>query len=140
MGNYDALGFIKTKKTTTANTSTTEGKIKKRINEVIHQTLLDEFPQFYHNMDTSTIIKQGKDGKVENMMDDNGYRLLIPIDDTVTLTNGKNKLVLANAVRVSDPQIYLKGIKNWICEYVKLSGKTHTWNNEEEKFMEHKTK
>ena len=71
MGNYDALGFEKTKKTTTANTSTTEGKIKKRINEVIHKTLLDEFPQFYHDMDTSTIIKQGKDGKVENMMDDN---------------------------------------------------------------------
>ena len=35
MGNYDVLGFERAKKTTTANTHTTEGKIKKRINEIM---------------------------------------------------------------------------------------------------------
>ena len=52
--------------------------------------------------------------------------------------HGNNKEVLANAVRVSDPQIYLKGIKNWICEYIRLGGKTHTWNKKDGKFTQTK--
>ena len=136
---YDALGFEKAKTTTrNAQVSTIEGKIKKRINEVIHETLTTEFPQYFHNLDSTTIMKQDKEGKLTDMMEDSGFRLLIPVDDKVVLTNGKNKEVLANAVRVSDPQIYLKGIKNWICEYIRLGGKTHTWNKEDGKFTQTK--
>ena len=136
---YDALGFEKAKTTTRkAQTSTIEGKIKTRINEVIHETLTTEFPQYFHNLDSTTIMKQDKEGKLTDMMEDSGYRLLIPVDDKVVLTNGNNKEVLANAVRVSDPQIYLKGIKNWICEYIRLGGKTHTWNKKDGKFTQTK--
>ena len=136
---YDALGFEKAKTTTrNAQVSTIEGKIKKRINEVIHETLTTEFPQYFHNLDSTTIMKQDKEGKLTDMMEYSGYRLLIPVDDKVVLTNGKNKEVLANAVRVSDPQIYLKGIKNWICEYIRLGGKTHTWNKVDGKFTQTK--
>jgi len=136
---YDALGFEKAKTTTRkAQTSTIEGKIKTRINEVIHETLTTEFPQYFHNLDSTTIMKQDKEGKLTDMIEDSGYRLLIPVDEKVVLTNGKNKEVLANAVRVSDPQIYLKGIKNWVCEYIRLGGKTHTWNSKDGKFTQTK--
>ena len=136
---YDALGFEKAKTTTRkAQTSTIEGRIKTRINEVIHETLTTEFSQYFHNLDSTTIMKQDKEGKLTDMMEDSGYRLLIPVDDKVVLTNGNNKEVLANAVRVSDPQIYLKGIKNWICEYIRLGGKTHTWNKKDGKFTQTK--
>ena len=132
---YDALGFEKAKTTTRkAQTSTIEGRIKTRINEVIHETLTTEFPQYFHNLDSTTIMKQDKEGKLTDMIEDSGYRLLIPVDEKVVLTNGNNKEVLANAVRVSDPQIYLKGIKNWVCEYIRLGGKTHTWNSKDGKF------
>ena len=137
---YNALGFTKSTTTRKATTSTIEGKIKARINEVIHDTLLSEFPQYYHNLDTTTIMKQDKDGTLKDMMEDSGYRLLIPVNDKVILKNGNNKEVLANAVRVSDPQIYLKGIKNWVCEYIRLGGKTHTWSDKTSKFVESSTK
>ena len=135
---YNALGFTKSTTTRKATTSTIEGKIKARINEVIHETLLNEFPQYLHNLDSTTIMKQDKEGNLLDMAEDSGYRLLIPVDDQVILKNGKNKEVLGNAVRVSDPQIYLKGIKNWVCEYIRLGGKTHTWSTKESKFTETK--
>ena len=137
---YNALGFTKSTTTRKATTSTIEGQIKARINEVIHETLLNEFPQYYHNLDTTTIMKQDKDGTLKDMMEDSGFRLLIPVNDKVILKNGNNKEVLANAVRVSDPQIYLKGIKNWVCEYIRLGGKTHTWSDKTSKFVESLTK
>ena len=138
---YDALGFEKAKTTTRkAQTSTIEGKIKTRINEVIHETLTTEFPQYFHNLDSTTIMKQDKEGQLLDMAEDSGYRLLIPVNDKVILKNGSNKEVLGNAVRVSDPQIYLKGIKNWVCEYIRLGGKTHTWDEKTSKFVESSTK
>ena len=137
---YNALGFTKSTTTRKATTSTIEGKIKARINEVIKDTLLNEFPQYFHNLDSTTIMKQDKEGQLLDMAEDSGYRLLIPLNDKVVLKNGSNKEVLANAVRVSDPQIYLKGIKNWVCEYIRLGGKTHTWSDKTSKFVESSTK
>ena len=138
---YDALGFTKSQGTTRkAQVTTIEGKIKGRINELIQETLQTEFPESFHNLDLTTIMKQDKEGNLLDMAEDSGYRLLIPVDDQVVLKNGKNKEVLANAVRVADPQIYLKGVKNWICEYIKLGGKTHTWNPTQRKFTENKSK
>ena len=136
---YDALGFEKAKTTTrSTQTSTIEGKIKKRINEKIHEVLTTEFPEYFHNLDSTTIMKQDKEGRLTDMIEDSGFRLLIPVDEKVVLTNGNNKEVLANAVRVSDPQIYLKGIKNWVCEYIRLGGKTHTWSSKDNKFTQTK--
>ena len=96
--------------------------------------LVEKYSHLYINLDTTTIIKQDGDGNVSNMSDVSGYRLLIPMDDKVEVRNGDNKVVLANAVKVSDPQIYLQGIQNNVCEFVKIGGKTHTWNTKESKF------
>ena len=124
------LGFEKkTSSKGTRKNLTLEGKITKRLGEVIRETLTSEFSEYFHEIDSTTMIKQDKNGNVENITDDSGYRVLIPIEDKVTLRNGKNKEVLANAVRVGDPQVYLKGIKHWVCEYIKLNGKTHTFKD-----------
>ena len=132
---YDALGFEKQTKTRASNGKLSlEGEIKREIRSVIHEMLLTKYPHLYVNLDTTTIIKQDGEGNLTNMNDVSGYRLLIPMDDKVEVRNGNNKVVLANAVKVSDPQIYLQGIQNNVCEFVKIGGKTHTWNNKESKF------
>ena len=132
---YKTLGFTKvtTSRKTNGNLSL-EGQIKRDIRQTIHDMLLEKYSHLYINLDTTTIIKQDGDGNVTNMSDVSGYRLLVPMDEKVEVRNGSNKVVLANAVKVSDPQIYLQGIKNNVCEYVKVGGKTHTWNNKESKF------
>ena len=132
---YESLGFTKTKTTSKSNGNLSlEGTIKRGIRETIHQFLLDNYSHLYLNLDTTTIIKQDGDGNVSDMSDVSGYRLLIPMDEKVEVKNGNNKVVLANAVKVSDPQIYLQGIQNNVCEFVKIGGKTHTWNTKESKF------
>ena len=132
---YKSLGF--TKATTTRKTNgnlSLEGGIKRDIRETIHNMLLEKYPHLYLNLDTTTIIKQDNDGNVSDMSDVSGYRLLIPMDEKVEVKNGDNKVVLANAEKESDPQIYLQGIQNNVCEFVKIGGKTHTWNTKESKF------
>ena len=133
---YKTLGFTKvtTSRKTNGNLSL-EGTIKRDIRECIHNMLLEKYSHLYINLDTTTIIKQDGDGNVTNMSDVSGYRLLVPMDEKVEVKNGDNKVVLANAVKVSDPQIYLQGIQNNVCEFVKIGGKTHTWNNKASKFQ-----
>ena len=132
---YQALDYTKTKTTSKSNGNLSlEGIIKKDIRQTIHDMLLEKYSHLYLNLDTTTIIKQDGEGNVSNVSDISGYRLLIPMDDKVEVKNGNNKVVLANAVKVSDPQIYLQGIQNNVCEFVKIGGKTHTWDNKESKF------
>tara|TARA_Y100000593_G_C4071470_1_gene219321 strand:- start:1 stop:417 length:417 start_codon:yes stop_codon:yes gene_type:complete len=124
------LGFEKKASSRGIRTNLTlEGKITKRLGEVIRETLTSEFSEYFHEIDSTTMMKQDKDGNLQDITDDSGYRVLIPLNEKVTLRNGKNKEVLANAVRVGDPQVYLKGIKHWVCEYIKLNGKTHTFKD-----------
>ena len=138
---YNLLGQEKQAKTVTSSGATTqEGIIKKRLNEVLHETLLNEFPQFYKNIDTTTIVKNDSDNKSCKLNDVSGYRLLVPIDEKVEIKNNGNNLVMENAVRVASPQIYLQGIKNNVCEFVKIGGKTTLWNKKQSDFIETKTK
>ena len=133
---YKSLDFTRT--TTSRKTNgnlSLEGTIKRDIREAIHSMLLEKYSHLYLNLDTTTIIKQDGDGKVTNISDVSGYRLLIPTDEKVEVRNGDNKVVLANAVKVSDPQIYLQGIQNNVCEFVKIGGKTHTWDTKASKFQ-----
>ena len=132
---YKSLAF--TRKDTTKGKSgktSLEGTIKTRINEVVHETLLKEYPHLYKNLDTTQVVKQDANGDVQDIKDMQGYKLLIPMDDKVELKNGKNSIVLANAVRVADPQIYLQGIQHLVCEYVKIDGQTTTWNKSKSDF------
>ena len=132
---YNELGF--TKQTTSRKTNgnlSLEGEIKRDIRNAVHDMLVEKYSHLYINLDTTTIIKQDNEGKLLDMNDVSGYRLLVPMEEKVEVRNGDNKVVLANAVKVSDPQIYLQGIQNNVCEFVKIGGKTHTWNTKESKF------
>ena len=132
---YKALDFTKTTTSRKANGSLSlEGTIKRDIRETIHSMLLEKYSHLYINLDTTTIIKQDGEGNLSDMRDVSGYRLLIPMDDKVEVKNGDNKVVLANAVKVADPQIYLQGIQHFVCEYVKIGGQTTTWNNDKSDF------
>ena len=66
--------------------------------------------------------------------------MLVPIGEQVSVTNGKKSLTFKHAVKVSSPQIYLQGIKNHFCEYVKIGGNTTTWNEKQSDFVETKNK
>ena len=137
---YSMLNVDKqTTKTSKNNNTSLEGTIKKRINEVIHETLLNEFPQYYKNIDSTTIVKS-KDCKLDKLTEVNGYKLLVPMDEQVEVQNNGNRIVLEHAVRVASPQIYLQGVKNNVCEYVKIGGKTTLWNKKQNDFLESKTK
>ena len=130
------------KATTNAN-STQFDIIKASVNKAIHEHLLTEFSEYYVDCGGTEIAKRDKDGKVTDDSFVNGsntYRLLIPIEEKVTLTDGNNKKVLASACRVGNPQMYSQGIKNWIAEYVKINGKTHLWDRKQSKFTLSTTK
>ena len=132
----------KTRKVNTAN-STQLDLIKASVNKTIHEHLLENFPEFYHDCSGTEIAKQDKEGLVKEesiVSGSNTYRLLIPIEEKVTLTDGNNKKVLASACRVGNPQMYSQGIKNWIAEYVKINGKTHLWDRKQGKFTLDTTK
>ena len=132
---YKSLDFTRKTNAKSNNGKTSlEGTIKARINEVIHEMLLKEYPHLYKNLDSTQVVKQDTNGDVQDIKDMQGYRLLIPINDKVELKNGKNKVVLANAVKVADPQIYLQGIQHFVCEYVKIGGQTITWNDSKNDF------
>ena len=128
------LDYVRETKTRTTRNNTIFDTIKASVNKAIHEHLLKEFPEYYVDGTGTDIAKQDAQGNI--LSDDrvNGYRLMIPIDEQVTLLNGKNKKVLANAVRVGNPTMYSQGIKNWVAEYVTIGGKTHLWNKEEGKF------
>ena len=138
---YKQLGHEKQQTKTSGHAPTSlEGTIKKGINEVVHAFLLKTYPQYYKQLDTTTIVKNDSDNKSCKISDISGYRLLIPMDEQVEVQNNGNKLVLEHAVRVASPQIYLQGVKNNVCEYVKIGGKTTLWNKKQNDFLESKTK
>ena len=127
----------KAKETTNAN-STQFDIIKASVNKAIHEHLLLEFPEYYMDVSGTEIAKRDKDGKVTDDSFVNGsntYRLLIPIEEKVTLTDGNNKKVLASACRIGKPTMYSQGIKDWVTEYVKINGKTHLWDKKQSKFV-----
>ena len=133
----DGLGYEKQSKTTNTTNDTQFDIIKASVNKAIHEHLLENFPEFYHDCSGTEIAKRDKDGNVKGDSVVNGsntYRVLMPIEEKVTLMVGNNKKVLANACRVGKPTMYSEGIQNWITEYVKINGKTHLWNKKEGKF------
>ena len=139
----DGLKYERVAKTRTTANNTIFDTIKASVNKVIHEHLLAEFSEYYVDCGNTEIVKCDKDGKV---LDDgfvngsNTYRLLIPIEEKVTLINGSNKKVLANACKVGNPTMYSQGIKNWVTEYVKINGKTHLWDRKQGKFTPSTTK
>jgi hypothetical protein len=138
---YNLLGQEKaTAKATTSGVTTIEGTIKKGINEAVHNYLLENYPQYYKNLDQTIIVKNDADNGKAQVKEISGYHLLVPIGESVEVANGSNKVVMENAVRVASPQIYLQGVKNNVSEFVKIGGKTTIWNKKQGDFTATKEK
>ena len=125
--NGNLLSSLKFKRTLTtqrkSGSLSLEGKIKKEINVLIHDFLLKEYPNLYKDLDSTQVVKvKSKTDTVEDVIDVSGYRLLIPTSEDVNVEHEGNRVVFKNALMVASPQIYLQGIKNHRCEYVKIGG------------------
>ena len=139
----DGLKYERTTKERTTTNNTIFDTIKASVNKAIHEHLLTEFSEYYVDCGGTEMAKCDKDGNVLDggfVNGSNTHRLLIPIDEKVTLINGSNKKVLANPCKVGNPTMYSQGIKNWVTEYVKISGKTHLWDRKQGKFTLSTTK
>ena len=69
-------------KTSIKKPSTILDTIKKRLTEVIEETLLNEFSQYYLSLDKTTeVYKHKSSGEIESKFFAQGYHLVIPIDD-----------------------------------------------------------
>ena len=139
----DGLKYERTTKERTTTNNTIFDTIKASVNKAIHEHLLAEFSEYYVDCGGTEMAKCDKDGNVLDggyVNGSNTYRLLIPIEEKVTLINGSNKKVLANACKVGNPTMYSQGIKNWVTEYVKINGKTHLWDRKQGKFALSTTK
>ena len=134
------LDYTPKTKTRVARNSTLFDTIKASVNKAIHEHLLKEFPEYYVDGTGTDIAKQDSEGNVLGDDRVSGYRLMIPIEEKVTLIVGNNKKVLASACKVGNPTMYSQGIKNWVAEYVKINGKTHLWDRKQGKFTLSTTK
>ncbi len=97
--------------------------IKARLKEVIDETLLKEFPQYYLSLDKSTeVYKHKASGEIETKFNAQGYHLVLPLDD-VELTYQSEALKLDKAFAIVKPQYFGEGTTTCKAEYIKLNGK-----------------
>lgn len=121
-----------TKTTTNRGTLTLENRINERAKEVVHEMLLEEFPNNYKKLENTTLLKVDKDNnlktknkkgeEIQPNFDFQGYCVLIPQDKT-TIKNGKHTHSIDSGFRVGVMQTYLQGSKTTICEFVTIDGK-----------------
>ena len=116
--------------TNTTKTSTQElplgKKIKNRLNEVMKETLCNEFPQYFYEIG-ETIVQHSntnKDTKAKSSKV-SGYSLVLPKNNCEF--NGKK----ARGFAIGVPTIYCKGLKTQDTLYVIKNGKT-TFRSKEE--------
>ena len=143
MALLSGLDVVKKERATNTANSTLFDKIKLSVNKAIHEHLLKEYSEYYFDGGGTEIAKQDKKGLVKDedvIKGTNTYRLFIPIEEKVTLTDGNKNKVLASPCRVGKPTMYSEGIRDWVTEYVKINGKTHLWDRKQGKFTLNKTK
>ena len=110
-------------KTSIKKPSTILDTKKKRLTEVIEETLLNEFSQYYLSLDKTTeVYKHKSSGEIESKFFAQGYHLVIPIDD-VELTFESEAIKLDKAFAIIKPQYFGEGTKTTKAEYIKLNAK-----------------
>ena len=90
----------------------------RKVNQIVHEALCNEFGEFYKEIETHA-ISTNKDGTnaIENVK---GYRLLIPKKD-IKVGNETHE-----GFAIGKPTIYLEGINTKDCIYFSEIGKTRT--------------
>ena len=113
----NVLGVTMAKKTTINKTLTEKAQIMKKVNEAMHKLLIQEFPQYYKEIETDVIVTSKDKTTLESVK---GYRLLIPKDD-IKIGNETH-----TGYSVGKPTTYVDGINTNDCIYFKEVGSTKT--------------
>ena len=128
MGLRDKLNIKQSTKTTSSKGSTIEHRLNQLAISSFYKAIKEsELKQYLQTLDSCDVFQQveikDKDGKVirkETKVNTvSGLCVVIP-NGKVTLQHGKNIETLDTSFKVGEMQTYIKGIKNQVCEFIKV--------------------
>ena len=109
------LGVKIEKKTTTNKTLSEKAQVMAQVNKKMHKMLIEEFPQYYKNIETDVIVTS-KEG-THKLIKVSGYHLLF---ERLVKVGDKEQ----EGYAISKPTIYVKGGNSYTCIYFNEIGKT----------------
>ena len=114
----DKLNIKQATKVTTSKKSSIEDSIHKLIYKAIDKAIKEsEFSQYYNDNLTIDTFVQDKANEVKLVEVRNARAITIPIDN-VKLTNNEKTHTINKAMKVGEVQVYFKGIKKQVAEYL----------------------
>ena len=115
----DKLNIKQATRVTTSKKSSIEDKLHKLIYSAIDKAIKDdkELSKYYNDNLTIDTFVQDKENEVKLVEVRNAQAITIPIDN-VQLKNGEQSHTIDKAVKVGEIQVYFKGIKKQVAEYI----------------------
>ena len=115
----DKLNITQPTKKTTSKKSSIEDQLHKLIYSAIDKAIKDdkELSKYYNDNLTIDTYVQDKDNEVKLVEVRNAQAITIPIDN-VELKNGEQSHTINKALKVGEIQVYFKGIKKQVAEFV----------------------
>ena len=115
----DKLNIKQATKKTTSKKSSVEDQLHKLIYNAIDKAIKDdkELSKYYKPNLTIDTFVQDKENEVKLVEVRNAQAITIPIDN-VQLKNGEQTHTIDKAVKVGEIQVYFKGIKKQVAEYI----------------------
>ena len=114
----DKLNIKQATKVTTSKKSSIEDKLHKLIYSAIDKAIKDdkELSKYYNdNLTIDTYVQDKNEVKLVEVR--NARAITIPIDN-VKLTQGEETHTINKALKVGEVQVYFKGIKKQVAEYI----------------------
>ena len=114
----DKLNIKQATKTTTSKKSSIEDKLHKLIYSAIDKAIKDdkELSKYYNdNLTIDTYVQDKNEVKLVEVR--NARAITIPIDN-VKLTQGEETHTINKALKVGEVQVYFKGIKKQVAEFI----------------------
>ena len=112
-------------KQSTKTTSNKNASVEHKLNQFCYNAMIkalkqnDELKKYLVTLDNVDVFQQLKDDEV-SVKSISGECIVIP-NGKVKLQNGKSVETLNTSFKVGEFQTYIKGIKNQVCEYIKVT-------------------
>ena len=114
----DKLNIKQATKTTSNKKSSIEDQLHKLIYSAIDKAIKDsEYNEYYNDNLTIDTFVQDKENEVKLVEVRNAQAITIPIDN-VKLNDGKKVHTINKALKVGEIQVYFKGIKKQVAEFI----------------------
>tara|TARA_R110000824_G_scaffold17436_2_gene70739 strand:- start:1243 stop:1623 length:381 start_codon:yes stop_codon:yes gene_type:complete len=119
MSLIDKLNIKQATKVTTSKKSSIENDLHKLVYSAIDTALKNdkELSKYYKPNLTIDTFVQGDDNQVKLVEVRNAQAITIPIDN-VELRNGEQTHTINKALKVGEIQVYFKGIKKQVAEFI----------------------